>query len=326
MIYLGEDLGAGANKIYGAFGGMQLQAVVAAETNQTVAKLMGFRNEKPPLSIHTAGMNFYVGPNAHAYGRGIENFDFERMTGVPETRAIVYGILTRYMQQFGVFTDPLHMVVGLPLEPLSGDQAQQNADATRRWLLGEHIWLADDIQYKVHIAEVKVTSQPSAALFDYLLDENGLFIPERRSHFNHEIGIISVGFNTIELLTVREKTIVQSLTAGRTLGVRRLLELVNYENLYSMGELDTFLRSGKLDIKAALPVWTREITGQIEKTWGKKWRRFDQIIGVGGGAILLQDSLIQCFDGKLFIPEDPVLAISRGLYKQALQHANRRKV
>ena len=99
-LFFGEDLGTGSNKLYGSHGGIQLQAVVAADTGQQVSQLLGFRNRKPPMKVGVGGMNFYVGPGAHDWGRAIENLDYERMTGVPETRAIVYGILSRYMQLY----------------------------------------------------------------------------------------------------------------------------------------------------------------------------------------------------------------------------------
>ena len=324
MIYFGEDLGAGANKLYGAHGGLQLQALVAADTGQPVTQVLGFRTQKPPLKIAIGSMSFYVGSDAHNWGRAIENLDYDRMTGVPETRAIVYGILTRYAREHGALTEPLHLIVGLPQEPLSGEQAQSNADAVRRWLIGDHTWEADGQPCSVQIAEVRVTSQPSAALFDYVLDDAGQFISDRRDHFSREIGIVSIGFNTLELLNVSDRAVVQAMTAGRTLGVRRLLELLDGENLHTLGELDTLLRMGKLDIRQALPVWSREITGQIEKTWGTRWRRFAQIIVVGGGAVLLRNQLSQSFNGRLYIPDDPVMSISRGLYKLALQQSVRR--
>jgi len=326
MIYIGEDLGAGANKIYSSQGGMLLQAIVSADTSQAVnTALLGFHNRKPPLKLRIGGMTFFVGPGAHDWGRAIENLDYERMSGVPETRAIVYGILTRYMQKHGLVSEPIHMVVGLPLEPLSGEQAQANADDTRRWLLGTHSWEADGQAYQIEIGEVKVTSQPTGAMYDFSLDPNGQYIPERKAFLNQELGVISVGFNTVELLTISGYSIVQGMTTGRTSGVRRLLELVNSENLYTLGELDSKLRAGKLDVRAALPVWTREVMGQIEKTWGARWKRFSQTIIVGGGALLLRDAMIRRFNGRVFIPDDPVMSISRGLYKAALQQANRRK-
>jgi hypothetical protein len=43
--------------------------------------------------------------------------------------------------------------------------------------------------------------------------------------------------------------------------VRRLLELVNTEGLYTLGELDGLLRNGQLETRSALPVWGREVSG-----------------------------------------------------------------
>jgi len=99
------------------------------------------------------------------------------MTGVPETRAIVYGILSRYMQQFELSDVPINLIVGLPLEVLSGDQAAINAENVKRWLVGEHEWDTDGQHNTVQISEVKVTSQPSGALFDYLLDDEANSFP-----------------------------------------------------------------------------------------------------------------------------------------------------
>lgn len=314
-IVLGQDLGMGANKLWGIHGGQALQSVVAVETNQAFVAMLGFRNRKPPMHIRLDGVGFYVGSGAHDWGRPVEALDYERLTAVPETRAIIYANLTRYIQLHGSFAAPVHMIVGLPLEPLSGPEAATNAEAVRRWLKGTHAWEADGQLYQLAIEDVKIASQPSGALFDYLLDDCGQFILERKGQFGREIGVISIGFNTLEMLTVRDKTPVQSLTAGRTTGVRRLLELLNMDGHYTLGELDERLRNGMLDTKAALPVWAREISGQVEKLWGSRWKRFASILVVGGGALLLREYLSERFQGKLHIPDDPVLAIAHGLYK-----------
>lgn len=323
-IYLGEDLGMGSNKLYGPHGGIILPSQVASATSQVVVDLLGFRTRKRPDRILVDGMDMFIGQGAHDWGRPVENLDYDRLAGVPETRAIIYGSLSQYIERNGPFEGLVQMIVGLPLEPLSGPDAQTNADAVRQWLRGQHAWEANGKSYQVTISDVRVTSQPTGALFEYLLDDNGQFIPERKAHFNEEVGILSIGFNTVEMLAIKERAPLQSMTAGRTSGVRRLLELLNSQGLYSLGELDERLRSGSLDVKAALPIWAREVTGQIEKTWGQRWRRFARIIVVGGGVLLLKDALIERFNGKVYIPSDPVLAIAHGLYKLALMQANRR--
>ncbi|NLW72832.1 MAG: hypothetical protein GXY37_08115, partial [Chloroflexi bacterium] len=122
----------------------------------------------------------------------------------------------------------------------------------------DHIWKANDQEHHLNVTEVRVTSQPAGALFDYVLDDEGKIVPERRTAYTQEVGIVSIGMNTTELLVVREKVPVQRFTGDSTTGVRRLLELVNGQQLYSLGELDTLLRANKLDISQALPIWERE--------------------------------------------------------------------
>ena len=93
---------------------------------------------------------------------------------------------------------------------------------------------------------------------------------------------------------------------------------------YSLGELDTQLRAGHLDISTALPIWEREVTGVIEKQWGTSWKRFAAVLIMGGGAILLKDNLPYAFNGKAYLPDEPVQAIARGLYRLILLQQTRK--
>ncbi len=155
-------------------------------------------------------------------------------------------------------------------------------------------------------------------IFDYVLDEAGQIDPLKRKLITSEVGVLSIGFNTIELLVVRDRAPVQRFTAGSTSGVRRLIEIINSERQYSRGELDVMLRDGRLDTTTALPIWSREVFGQIESQWGKAFRRFAAVLVVGGGALLLREALIRKFAGRAVFPDDPVLSIARGLRKLAL--------
>jgi hypothetical protein len=318
FIPLGIDAGNGAFKLYGANGGLELVSQVATNGSQKVLNTLGLRKSKSPLAIQNESGQFYVGPNAHDYGRPVENLDVDRFNGTPEMRALLHGSLTCYQQHHGNFTNPLSVVVGLPNEVLTGDLAEQNVENVKRWIRGQHDWTADGQSYSLEIAEVKVTSQVTGGLFDYLLDAEGAFIPERKSAFSGEVGVITVGFGTVELMVVRNRTPVQRFTTGAASGVRRLLEIVNGQRLYSLGELDNQLRAGQLDIREALPIWEREVTGVIERQWGTAWRRFAAVLIMGGGAILLRDSLPYKFNGKAFVPDEPVQAIARGLYRLIL--------
>lgn len=236
-------------------------------------------------------------------------------------RALFLGALTRY----GVPDDTVRLMVGLPIASLMGDLAQETQRDVQRFLKGTHTWHADGIEYRATVEDVRVTSQPVGAMFDYLLDDTGLMPADRRAAFKGELGILSIGMNTVELLVVQGGSPVQRFTGGRTLGVRRLLELVNGEGLYSLAELDARLRDGALEIGEKLPVWQSEVMGSVEHQWGAAFRRFECVVVVGGGAKLLHGALLTRFKDKAFVPDDPVIATARGLYKYALMREGRRR-
>jgi hypothetical protein len=272
-----------------------------------------------------SGSTFFVDNGAHDSGRPIENLSMDRFAGSPEMLALFYGAFTRLIQRSGDISQPVSITCGLPLETLSGDEARTTVEGIQRWMKAEHTWKANDQVYHLNVVEVRATSQPAGALFDYVLDGEGKIVPERRGAYTQEVGIVSIGMNTTELLVVREKVPVQRFTGGSTTGVRRLLELVNGQQLYSLGELDTLLRANKLDISQVLPIWEREVTGEIEKRWGKAWQRFTVVILVGGGAILLKNSLPYFFNGKGILAEDSIQSIARGLWKLSLFQNHNRK-
>lgn len=325
VTYLGVDLGMGAIKLYGDKGGTQLPSFVAVGSGLQTARMAGFARQAPALQIKVGSQHYFVGLSAHDYGRAIENLDYDRLTASPEIVALFYGALTQYIQAYGCLEQPLVCLVGMPLETLTEEQAKATAAAVRKWMKGDHTWQADGQCYEVQVEEIRVTSQPAGALFDYLLDDAGAFVAEHKPHMKKELGIISVGFNTIELLAVRDKATVQRFTTGSTVGVRRLIELINQDNHYSLGELDALLRSQTVDVSNVLPIWAREVNGVIERRWGQQWRRFERIIVVGGGALLLGDYLMGRFSGKTYLPEKPVLATARGLYKQAVAQMVRQR-
>ncbi len=318
--FIGFDAGNGAIKLYGATGGLEVLSQVSTNGSKQVVSTFGLHKQKAPMHILNPFGSFYVGAGAHDWGRPVESLDAERNNGTPEMESLLNGSLTQLIKCYGELTSPLSLVIGLPQEALTGDQANTTRDSVRRWLIGTHTWEADDKPYAVEIANVKIASQVTGALFDYLLDENGKFIQERKRAFTEEVGVISIGFGTVEMLVIKNRAIVQRFTLGTASGVRRLLEIADSQKMYSLGESDLRLRQGKVDLSTALPIWEREVTGVIEKQWGNYWKRFAAILLVGGGTILLKNTLPYRFNGKAFIPDDPILSVARGLYKMTLSN------
>lgn len=310
------DPGAGAIKLVSEDGAVDLPSIVAANGAEHVsATLAGLQTSTPPHKVVTPGGTFLVGINAHQWGQPLENLDPDRFTGTPEMEALLCAAMTLLCEQIDETCEEAKVVVGLPLDVLTGEDALSNAQAVKDWVVGDHEWEVDGVPYRTVIKSAKVTSQPSGALFDWLLDHDGHYIPENSVVFSKkEVGIIAIGMNSLELLGTENKVITQRFTVGRSVGVRRMLEIINHDELYSRGEMDAKLRLGDLDYSNALPIWSSEVSDAINKTW-TNWKRFSRIIAVGGGAVLLRDMLTRKFKDRLWMPPDPVLSIALGLWK-----------
>lgn len=209
----------------------------------------------------------------------------------------------------------MQLVACLPIESLSGPDAEDNTTNVKSALTGPHAWTANGEQCFAHIESVMVAAQPVCALFDYLYDLSGHPVPERKARPGREIGVINIGMNTLELLAVDGLTKVPRFTGGYFSGVRRLLELSNSGGHYTLAEMDRRLRSGHLDISNSLSTWANEVIGKIEERWGTMWKRFSSIIIVGGGSVLLRDELSRRFGAMAVFPSDSVLSTARGGYK-----------
>ena len=333
FIFRGEDLGMGANKLWGngwnvpgekkgttrfvQGGGLQVVSQVSSNGRGHYQGMLGLKSKRRPMEIASDFGSFYVGEGAHEHGRPVENLDFERLTGAPEMRALWYGSLAQYQKLYGTFDRPLSLMVGLPLQMMMGADAKAYQAGVKGWLKGSHQFSADGEAMSIEVGQVRLTSQPVGALFDYVLDDDGRIQADRASAMLDEVGVISVGFNTVELLVVKDQGAVERFTAGNTLGVRRLLELLNRDGLFSLGELDEKVRAGRMkdELRTALPIWAREVNGEIERRWGQSFKRFVKVIIVGGGALLLKDLLTAQFGVKAHVPNVPVLSIARGLWK-----------
>ena len=96
LFYIGEDLGMGANKLYGSSGGLQFLSQVASNGSQHLSGVIGLRQLLRPLEIKTQHGSFYTGEGAHDYGRPVENLDFDRLTGSPEMMAVLATSSVRF--------------------------------------------------------------------------------------------------------------------------------------------------------------------------------------------------------------------------------------
>lgn len=312
---IGIDLGYGAIKLASSNGVYQLPSFVSvANEAAQIGAMDGVKRSKQATLIEMNGRSFYVGSNAHSAGRPIENLDYERLLGSPEIEALTFAALANH----NCDDAPINVMVGLPLELLRESNQKKTAAAVRKWMLGSHEFVTDGKDRIVEIASVGITSQPVGALMDYMFTDKGKPHKANAPAVKKELGILSVGFNTVELLTMRNKQPVQRLSGNSKNGVRRLLELADPQRNYTLGEKDDLLRDGAFDISDAKPIWGREVRGDIERVWGDAWSRYEAIVAVGGGTIILNGSMEQ-YEDKMHVPDNPVFSIANGLYKNLVK-------
>jgi len=324
------DAGMGALKVYGEKGGIELPAQIAVDDGHGIGiGLTGIKTKKPPMRVMAKGRGYYVGLHAHDFGREIENMTFEKLTGTPDMQALVYGALTQYQLTHGAFGEtPIRMVIGLPNQMLTdGPEKIQKLRATiANWLIGAHEWQVDGAEHTAVIESISITSQSVGAYYDWLLDDKGKVAYHsngRSKAMAEETGILSIGFNTGEAAVIRNNVLIQNMTKGKKVGVRRLLEIFmasQGRNLYTRGELDARIReSGVAVMQEAFPIWWGEVNDFIGEAWQDRHGRFSRIVLVGGGSLLLADYLKVKFDGcTIHTPPNPVQSISHGLYKLLL--------
>lgn len=336
FIYAGADMGMGAFKFYGAKGGIQMLSLVSSNGMQRLDEsLTGAPGKNKPMEVRSKFGAFYVGDNAHDYGDPMQNMAFDRLAGTSEIHSIFYAGLTRYQIEYGKFSQPLSLMVGLPFQMLMGATAKEYKAAVKKWMVGKHEWTADGVLYSVEVAEVSLKPQAQGIMFDYTYNIEGIMIPDRARYWVDETAGLSIGRKTIEFMLTRENSDIDRFTGGIEMGVTRLLEdinrryevLLNCEKPYTLGELDMKMRNKRIDkelLKLALDDYEQRVSGAIEDRWGKYYKRFAAVLVVGGGAEILKTYLPRMLSGKAIVLDEPVMAISRGLYKMALKYKDKK--
>lgn len=310
---LGIDLGYGSIKLASQTNTTQTPSFVSIPTGDRIGPMAGVKRTRAATLIQWGDRAFYCGANAHSDGRPLENLDYDRLLGSPEITALLYAALTEHGLGNG---ETIACMFGLPMELVKEDERDANIAAVKEWATGDHTWTANGVEYSVTVEQANATTQAAGALFDYLFDEHGKPGPNA-SKAKGEIGIVSVGFNTIELMAMKARKPVQRLTGSTTNGVRRLFRLADPRQSYTLGELDELHRAGGLDTSDAKPLWAREVHGDIENVWGKAWQRFGVMLWVGGGSVIMNGARGR-YEAKAHDPADPVMSIASGLLKSLL--------
>lgn len=270
---------------------------------------------KPDVQVIRNGVGRYlVGADVTQLVSVRARMDYDKLATAPEMRALFYATLSRLDISS---KDEIALYVGVPLGFLQGDDVKARIATLKGWMTGAHKWEDGKRDRAANIAAVTLLSQPQAAYLDFVKYDDGR---DKAAALLGEVGVISIGHNTLELLAFKDGASIKRFAHGSRSGVRRLLEMTNNKlgGDYSIAELDAQLRAGDLDTTASIGDWLSNIEMEVDTGWQANYKRFTAVVAVGGGLPLARPALKKLFDGRLAKVDDPVMSISRGLLKYGL--------
>lgn len=284
-----------------------LPSLVAVPAGDLGLAGMGMRTARRAMRVVFDRGDFYVGPGARSWGRVVENLDFSRLAS-PEAEALFYALMAELASE----GTEVRLVLGLPV-PLLRDEAVARPllEALRARLVREHRVQVNGQLFSFRVSAVRAAAQPVGAWADWALDEEGRWA--HRAAQSALVAVLDIGFNTLDLYGIRGGRLEPRLVGGDKVGVRRLLDLVAPGEPYH--EVDEQVRAGKVP-DSALATWLSEVVGTAERVWNGA--RLDLVLAVGGGAVLLRDRqevLWRVFRAEVVIPDSPIVANARGLWK-----------
>ncbi len=293
---------------------------------------------RPYRVVWDSGLPYLVGPAVELYTRPQETYlHIERLAEGADTRALTYTVLGATLNGH---PEEVRMVVGLPVQVLRNrDEARALVRRMRRWMVGSHRFRfaapadADVRPVEARIVEVKVLPQPVGAYFAWALGPDGRAARPARE-LERSIGVVDVGFNTVDVFAVQGGRVLKEQTGGESIGVRAATRMVQRYIREQFGvrithhqaaELLTaktpvFAARGREEnlapvVRQALDAAGRDVAAFIESVW-ERGDAFHTVLVVGGGARLFWDAIRARIPWATLMPE-PVLANARGLARYA---------
>lgn len=320
-LIFGLDAGFGAFKIWGANGGnMVVSHVARADGDSIDFDSVGMSVGKNTASLISNGIGrYWVGLGATDIDEVSGRMDYERLSGSQEVRAMFMATLSKTNV---TERDEVFLIVGVPFGFVSGEDADRRVAEMRSWMIGKHKWQDGRKDRSANVTGIKIVSQAQAAYLDYAMGNDGKQVEE----VELDVGIVSIGHNTVELMSIDNGAPNRRFTRGDRYGVRRMLTNAakSIGGGISEAEVDAMLRRGDVKsdyedaIKNAKEGWIDDVIGFIDTVWSNDYTRFKKIIVVGGGVQFMPTQLRNKFKTKLVIQPDGVLSVARGLYKRGL--------
>lgn len=319
LTLIGLDIGSSRIKIKTLDTQMAMASQVVRDAGHVSRADVQLKAAQRPTQIKTTDGAFLVGPNAHAWGDRKEHHDVldtQRLLGGPKIRALFYGALTEIVRdQRCNFDAPLAVCVGTPVGVDRAGRTQVES-----WLAGRHVWQADGVEVTATVQHAHTIPQTSAAVFEYVLKDNGTKDKSREPKAGQTLLAVSGGLWDLQIegrqWDGKAWVEMPAVTHNWAYGSAELYRKFPKANLKTVGTLDQTHLAGGLDDEAAREMWAGEVFELLDGVVGQ-WDAFDTVIPYGG--ILMLPEIQARFAARLgdaFVKlSDPVFAQASGMLK-----------
>jgi hypothetical protein len=315
MLVIGLDAGYGNVKVATGERTEVVPSLVSL-TRKIGLAASGIRLQRATI-VNFRGHEYAIGPGAPLRGIAFESIDETRFIATP-TLALLLGAVARVV---GPDAGPIALVVGLPVSMLQADEARKGVvRSLRQELMGTHTLQVNGETIVLDIRKVWTRAQPLGVWAQWAVMATGALHPGAR---NSLVGIVDIGFHTVDLFGVQAGQAHLGMVAGAELGVRTLLEDAKGNDDVPYHTLLWEFSQGILTVSNdALASWVARLTSFIRRRW--RDIRPHMVILAGGGVAMLQerglvDALRRAVRAETYIPPDPITAGAQGLWK--LGHA-----
>jgi plasmid segregation protein ParM len=288
--------------------------------------------EEEALAVGYRGRNWWVGEAALEQATTRQTVDRARTVG-EEGMTLLAAALAQVTEKDH---ELVNLVIGLPVkfyENMKTRYAEMARDVHKIDILSP-AGLPATSRRVVIVDQVKVLPQPIGTLYNELLNDKGQIV--NKDLAAGKIGIIDIGFNTLDLARTNRLTFInpqsdsfsglgmfkayQELAAG----LYRRLEIE-----LSPEHLDPVVRTGKVKIAGrqhdvtglideAFQAAAEDILSRVKSLWPDRERwQLDQVLITGGGGALLGKYLAPLLEVPARLVDNPVMANVRGYLKFA---------
>jgi len=283
------------------------------------------------MVIESNGHRYFVGSAAGRQGIVQNTIDRDRAVS-EEAKILTLGAFSLLIEES---PEHINLVAGLPVSHFASLKERYISE-----LKQTHYFNILDLSGKtitakiVNVHDVKVIPQPLGTLFNLLLDEKGVIC--RSELVSENIGIIDIGFHTVDLTRADTLEFIDRKSASYPLGLFNAFSELSEEISRSLDieappeTLEKVVSSGQIKVggksisiekqkQQAFTHAAEQILSKIKTLWPDRWQ-LDRIIVTGGGGHLLYDYLRHSLDNQTELAINPVFANVEGYLKLGVRY------